>query len=265
MKNFLEINTKKISYYKYGDGDPVILLHGITSSSNTWKELIDDLSKKRTVYTIDFRGHGNSDNFSSYMWSDFSKDILFFIEKIIKKPLDLIGHSLGACIASEVAALSRYDVKNLILEDPPFFHAKRVGVEGVSKRFSYNLSLAKSSNSMNNIYKKLSENTKLSKVRNLDTIAENLSNLDYKVLEETIDGSALSNFNPLEIFENISNVRTLLIVGDEKKTGQVIIQEEIEIMKQKINNLHIEKLDCGHNIHEEKLNDFKKLVLGFLN
>ena len=115
MKNFLEINTKKISYYKYGDGDPVILLHGITSSSNTWKELIDDLSKKRTVYTIDFRGHGNSDNFSSYMWSDFSKDILFFIEKIIKKPLDLIGHSLGACIASEVAALSRYDIKNLIL------------------------------------------------------------------------------------------------------------------------------------------------------
>ena len=40
MKNFLEINSKKISYYKYGDGDPVILLHGITSSSNTWKELI---------------------------------------------------------------------------------------------------------------------------------------------------------------------------------------------------------------------------------
>ena len=118
---------------------------------------------------------------------------------------------------------------------------------------------------MENIYKKLSENTKLSKVRNLDTIAENLSNLDYKVLEETIDGSALSNFNPLEIFKNISNVRTLLIVGDEKKTGQVIIQEEIEIMKQKINNLHIEKLDCGHNIHEEKLNDFKKLVLEFLN
>ncbi|GIS30033.1 MAG: hypothetical protein Ct9H90mP2_04160 [Dehalococcoidia bacterium] len=65
-----------------------------------------------------------------------------------------------------------------------------MGVEGVSKRFSYNLSLAKSSNSMENIYKKLSENTKLSKVRNLDTIAENLSNLDYKVLEETIDGSA---------------------------------------------------------------------------
>jgi len=39
----------------------------------------------------------------------------------------------------------------------------------------------------------------------------------------------------------------------------------ILFFKQKINNLHIEKLDCGHNIHEEKLNDFKKLVLGFLN
>ena len=265
MKNFIEINTKKISYSKYGEGDPIILLHGITSSSNTWKELINDLSKKRTVYAIDFRGHGNSDNFDSYMWSDLSEDILFFIEKIIKAPFDLIGHSLGACIASEVASLSKYDVKRLILEDPPFFHARRVGTEGVSKRFSYNLELSKSSNSMDDIYKKLSENTKLSNVKNLDIIAEDLSNLDYKVLEETIDGSALSNFNPLEIFETISNVYTLLIVGDEKKTGKVIIQEEIELMKQKMKNLYIQRLDCGHNIHEEKINEYKKLVLEFLD
>ena len=118
---------------------------------------------------------------------------------------------------------------------------------------------------MDDIYKKLSENTKLSNVKNLDIIAENLSNLDYKVLEETIDGSALSNFNPLEIFGTISNVYTLLIVGDEKKTGQVIIQEEIELMKQKMKNLYIQRLDCGHNIHEEKINEYKKLVLEFLD
>ena len=52
---------------------------------------------------------------------------------------------------------------------------------------------------MENIYKKLSENTKLSKVRNLDTIAENLSNLDYKVLEETIDGSASVSYTHLTL------------------------------------------------------------------
>ena len=88
MNDFININNKKIFYKKTGNGEPIILLHGITSSSNSWNDLFEDISKIRTVYLIDFRGHGFSDHFNSYKWSEFSEDIIkFIIFCCEKKPL----------------------------------------------------------------------------------------------------------------------------------------------------------------------------------
>ena len=43
----------------------------------------------------------------------------------------------------------------------------------------------------------------MSKVKNLELISENLANLDYKVLEATINGEALKSFHPEEIIPEI--------------------------------------------------------------
>ncbi len=264
MNNFFTINNKKIFYRKIGKGNPIILLHGITSSSNTWNEISDVLSEIRTVYLIDFRGHGNSEHFNSYKWIDYSNDIVAFIEKVIGTPTEILGHSLGACIAAQVASLSN-NVKSLILEDPPFFHHSRLGVEGIRARFKYNLSLAKSFNSKEEIFEILSNNSKLSNVKNLEMIAENLSNLDHKVLEETINGSALKEFSSQKIIKKNSYIKTLLLVGDEKKTGQVIVKKEIDFIKKNIKNLSFKNLNCGHNIHEEMSEKYKEIILDFVN
>lgn len=264
MKKYLNINNKKISYEKSGIGSPIIFLHGITSSSNTWNEIEKAVSKIRTVYKIDFRGHGYSDHFNSYKWSEYTQDIKYFIHEVIDSPVEILGHSLGACIASQVAEACQKIVKSIILEDPPFFHHRRMGIEGIHKRFKYNLSLAKSYNSKEEILKIFKENSKLSNVKNLSNIASNLSHLDYKVLEQTIDGSALKDFNSEQIIKNISNIKTLLLVGNEKKTGEVIIKKEIDYIKKNIKNLSIKNFDCGHNIHEEKTKEYKETIINFL-
>ncbi|MBP05240.1 MAG: hypothetical protein CL728_00675 [Chloroflexi bacterium] len=264
MKNFLTKNNKKLSYKKIGKGSPIIFLHGLTSSSNTWNSIYEDISKIRTIYMVDFRGHGFSDHFNSYKWDELSEDITLFIEEKIDSPVDILGHSLGACIASKVAETSPKNIRSLILEDPPFFHHSRVGIEGISKRFKYNLSLAKSYNSKEEILKKFKENSKLVNVKNLEDIALNLSKLDHKVLEQTIDGSALRYFKPKKIIKNIKNINTLLLVGNEKKTGEVIIKKEVDFIKENIKNLSIKNFDCGHNIHEEKTKEYKEIVISFL-
>ncbi len=265
MKKYLNINNKKISYEKIGIGNPIIFLHGITSSSNTWNEIDKAVSKIRTVYKIDFRGHGYSDHSNSYKWSEYSQDINFFINEILgSSPVDILGHSLGACVASQVAALSQKNVRSIILEDPPFFHHRRAGKEGISKRFNYNLSLAKSYNSKEEILKIFKDNSKLSNVKNIENIASNLSRLDYRVLEETINGSALIGFNPEKIIKEISNIKTLLLVGNEKKTGDVIIKKEIDFIMNNMKHLSLKKFDCGHNIHEEKTEEYKEAVINFL-
>ena len=79
------------------------------------------LKKTNTLFLVDFRGHGNSDHFESYNWNDYTEDTVELIEKNIKEPVDLIGHSLGACIAAQTASLINNKINTLILEDPPFF------------------------------------------------------------------------------------------------------------------------------------------------
>ena len=200
---------------RFGDGPPIILLHGVSNSSKTWNNISKKLSKIRTVYLIDFRGHGNSDHFDNYEWINFSNDIVAFIEKNIDSKVEIIGHSLGACVATKVSQILKTNIKALILEDPPFFTHKRQGEKGISQRFQHNLHLSKKFNSKNKILEKLKNNSKLSNVKNLELISENLANLDYKVLEATINGEALKSFHPEEILPEISGIRTLLLAGDE--------------------------------------------------
>ena len=266
MKNYFLVENKKIFFQKFGDGPPIILLHGISNSSKTWNNISKKLSKIRTVYLIDFRGHGNSDHFDNYEWINFSNDIVAFIEKNIDSKVEIIGHSLGACVATKVSQILKTNIKALILEDPPFFTHKRQGEKGISQRFQHNLHLSKIFNSKNKILEKLKNNSKLSNVKNLELISENLANLDYKVLEATINGEALKSFHPEEILPEISGIRTLLLAGDEIKTGGVITSKEIKKIKSIMNNLEVIHLkEIGHNIHDEIPEEFENIVFNFLD
>ena len=84
MDNYFYINKKKIYYQKFGNGKPLIMLHGITSSSNTWKHIVKTMEKYRTIIALDLRGHGKSDHFSTYKWVDYSEDIVVNSKEIME-------------------------------------------------------------------------------------------------------------------------------------------------------------------------------------
>ena len=56
-------NSLNLFYEVHGDGDAIILLHGLTSNHRVWKLTgwVDELSKSYRVITADARGHGLSD------------------------------------------------------------------------------------------------------------------------------------------------------------------------------------------------------------
>ena len=53
----------RICYHKTGSGSPLLLIHdlNVCSSSYEWNQIVDQLSKTNTVYTIDLLGCGRSD------------------------------------------------------------------------------------------------------------------------------------------------------------------------------------------------------------
>jgi pimeloyl-ACP methyl ester carboxylesterase len=72
------------------------------------------------VYAVDMRGHGNSAwKSGQYTLEEYKKDIVSFIENEVKKPVTLIGHSLGAITATLVAVTHPEHIVGVVLGDPP--------------------------------------------------------------------------------------------------------------------------------------------------
>ncbi len=97
----------KIAYKVYGNGYPLVLVHGMGSNKEMWVEnnWIDILKDYFTVITIDTRGHGESDK--SYDPDFYSiHNIINDIETVVKKcgflEFNYFGHSYGATIGLQL-------------------------------------------------------------------------------------------------------------------------------------------------------------------
>lgn len=97
-----------------------LLIHGLASSSGTWKQLAKDLyNKGYTVIAPDLLGHGRSPRSTTYSLENWAEAIL----SLNIKPDIIIGHSLGGLIAAQIQETLK--AKKLILIDPVFHLPKQ--------------------------------------------------------------------------------------------------------------------------------------------
>ena len=118
MSYFIYQN-KKIFFEEYGDGIPLLLLHGNSLSSRMFLPIIDDLQKYTKVILIDFLGNGYSDrtsHISDDIWYDEALQTISLIEYMEYSQINLLGTSGGALVALNVA-LERPDLVGKIIAD----------------------------------------------------------------------------------------------------------------------------------------------------
>lgn len=109
-------NEVKIYYEKFGQGLPLLMLHGNGDSLQDLKILGKALSKNYTVYLIDSRGHGKSSHHNkSLTYEDLAQDINFFIDELKLTDVNIIGHSDGAIIATLLAISQKSYLRKIIL------------------------------------------------------------------------------------------------------------------------------------------------------
>lgn len=110
-------NGTKVYYEIYGEGRPVILLHGAfcTIQSN-WGEIIPELSKSRKVIAIEFQGHGHTP------YSDrkldivsLAKDVEGVLDYLKIDSADVAGYSMGGSIAYQFAVQSPERLRKLVI------------------------------------------------------------------------------------------------------------------------------------------------------
>ncbi len=116
--NFANIDGESVHYQEKGTGTPIVLLHGFTSSTYSWKDVFDPLSKNFRVISVDLKGFG----FSGKPDGDYTRPAQ---ARLVEHLLDylkiekawLCGNSMGGEIALDVALVNPQRVAGLILID----------------------------------------------------------------------------------------------------------------------------------------------------
>ncbi|MBV7392217.1 alpha/beta fold hydrolase [Enterococcus alishanensis] len=116
--SFFNYQGKKIYYTIIGEGEPLVFLHGNTSSSKLFEPLLP-LYKGNQVILIDFLGYGQSDRVESFpteLWKDEAQQVISLLDFCQLPPVNLLGTSGGAWVALNVA-LTRSDLVAKVVAD----------------------------------------------------------------------------------------------------------------------------------------------------
>ena len=112
----IELHGHTVGYRQMGEGPLLVLLHGITSNSDCWREVVPRLAENHTVIAPDMLGHGQSakprGDYSLGAYAAGLRDLLAVLD------FDrgtVVGHSLGGGIALQFAYLFPEHVERLVL------------------------------------------------------------------------------------------------------------------------------------------------------
>ena len=92
------------AYRRRGEGEAIVLVHGIGDSSTTWSEVLRDLSEDHEVLAPDLLGHGFSDKpRADYSVGGFANGLRDLLTVLGIERATVVGHSLGAIVAMQFA------------------------------------------------------------------------------------------------------------------------------------------------------------------
>ncbi len=114
---YASVNSTKVYYEVYGEGRPIVLLHGafMTIDMN-WGQLIPELSKTRKVIAIELQGHGHtpfSDRKLSH--STLASDVEGVMDYLKIDSADVVGYSFGGAVAYQFAIQSPRRLRKLVI------------------------------------------------------------------------------------------------------------------------------------------------------
>lgn len=114
---YAPVNGIKLYYEVYGEGKPLILLHGAFYTIGlNWSELIPQLSKTRKVIAIEMQGHGHtpySDRELSI--TNLASDVEKLMDYLKIDSADVAGYSMGGSVAYQFAVQSPKRLRKLVI------------------------------------------------------------------------------------------------------------------------------------------------------
>lgn len=115
----VKANDLDTFYLEQGSGVPVVLVHGNWATSSWWEPVLARLPQGRRALAPDLRGRGQTRGpDSDYSIASLAADLLGFADALGLDRFDLVGHSLGSCVAMELALGHEERLRSLVVVSP---------------------------------------------------------------------------------------------------------------------------------------------------
>lgn len=117
----IQVNGATIHMVEKGAGDEcLVFIHSLGSSIRSWEGCIEELSKDYQVMAIDIPGHGDSPNPTKlHTIRDYASEVIGIAQQYVKKPIYVVGNSIGGVIAVEAAYQNPEYIKGIAIVGCP--------------------------------------------------------------------------------------------------------------------------------------------------
>ena len=239
---YISIQNTLIYYEKYGEGTPLILLHGGMSSMSYFSMVIPELSNHFKVIALDFPGHGRSyhaDTLSYQLQSDFVSEM---IDKMRLDSVYLLGCSMGSNVAL-VLAYDRPDKVKRIICDGGIINAAGSKVDLIKRNES--ITIETLSKSWIDWYNSINPQKE-----NLKKLLIDSKRMAWEL--PILSGSKITSINS----------RALIMMGD--RDGFIKLEHGLELYRSIPNSEFCVLPYGGHCLCNEKPGLVNSIVIDFL-
>ncbi|MBX5436793.1 MAG: 2-succinyl-6-hydroxy-2,4-cyclohexadiene-1-carboxylate synthase [Alicyclobacillaceae bacterium] len=115
------VSVRSVNLYvrSWGEGPPLLALHGFTGSGLVWQALAGRLSGVCRLVAVDLLGHGLSDapvDAARYQMNEAVHDLLDLMDQLGHREFDCLGYSMGGRLALALACRAPARIRRLLLE-----------------------------------------------------------------------------------------------------------------------------------------------------
>jgi len=253
----------KLFHREFGNGPPLVILHGLLGMSDNLMSVARLLGQKHRVILLDHRNHGRSGHHPDFGYDAMANDLLELLDSLNIYKVSLIGHSMGGKVALKFAYDNPGFVNKLLVVDiSPAAYTRTTEHQTIIDEMTA-INLAQYSNrtelekvvrqKFGGTYKEhlvlkniaLTQSKTLAWKCNLAAIKENLS----KIMGEML---------PAAIFDK----PTLFVKG---ANSNYIQPHDEDLIRQHFSKVLIKTIsNAGHLVHADNQAGFIEVVEGFL-
>lgn len=265
MEHSIAIPGFNIAYKTRGNPDlpPLICIHGWLDNANSFDLITPYLAKHYYVIAFDLPGHGLSSHLPigcNYHFIDGIYIVLQFIKALGFEKVHLLGHSLGACLASLIAGVSPQHILSLMLIEAigPFSKPEDTCREQLEDYWiKTNTDIKKEARAFPSIEHAAQLRAKQGYIS--IELAEILYQRGLEKRENgffwrhdrrllTIPPLRMTEGQILDCLKSISSKSSLILADQGFVFSQALLQKRIAVVK----DLKVYHLQGGHHIHMEK-------------